>query len=110
MEYQTALNLLKEHDQTHLLRFWDKLDKGEKKNLLEQISKLDFEMIAQMQQLLAADKSDDSSETASEIKPAYVSELYGEARGAASRTGSFEIRNARVAALAVAGGQGTRLG
>jgi|LSQX01.1.fsa_nt_gb UDP-N-acetylglucosamine/UDP-N-acetylgalactosamine diphosphorylase len=110
MEYQTALNLLKEHDQTHLLRFWDKLDKGEKKNLLEQISKLDFEMIAQMQQLLAADKSDDSSETASEIKPAYVSELYGEARGAASRTGSFEIRNARVAALVVAGGQGTRLG
>lgn len=109
MNVETAARLLAEQDQTHLLKFWDQLSASERTALLDQIADLDFTAIAGMRALLST-KKDALATPPAAMSPAPVSTLDGEARDAAERVGAFEIRNGRVAALVVAGGQGSRLG
>ena len=110
MQYEDAVKLLSENGQSHLLKFWDQLDENQRKSLLDQIAGLDFAAIAKMREALAAHTGEKSTKAAGSMAPAEVSVLKGEAADAAERIGSFEVRNGRVAALVVAGGQGSRLG
>ena len=110
MQYQEASEILAQHGQSQILRFWDSLKEEDKECLLKQISDLDFNSIAKMRNLLEQRDVEARSPQTVEMTPAPVSELHGEAHDAAARIGSFEIRNGRVAAIVVAGGQGSRLG
>ncbi len=106
MKYSEAKGLLKEHGQEHVLRFWSKLGKGAKADLLRQISGLDFVEVGRMQAMLA-----EREQVSGRVpKPAPVRKLSRKGEQEAVAAGEAELRKGRVAALLVAGGQGSRLG
>ena len=107
MTYVEATALLAKHNQSHLLRFWDQLDKAARAALLGQVAALDFTSIGRMQTML---KAKDAPVAMGEIRPAQVVELDAAARKGAITRGEEELRAARVGVLLVAGGQGSRLG
>lgn len=109
MTHEDAACLLSENNQSHILKFWTRLSEKQQTALLAQIAELDFDTIAKMRALLAR-HADVPAQVTAPMEPALVTILDGEARHAAERIGAFEIRNGHVAALIVAGGQGSRLG
>lgn len=109
MNHEDAVRILSENNQSHILKFWNRLSEKQRTGLLAQIAELDFDTIAKMSALLT-NQTDTSTHVTAPMEPAHVTVLDGEARHAAERIGAFEIRNGHVAALIVAGGQGSRLG
>jgi UDP-N-acetylglucosamine/UDP-N-acetylgalactosamine diphosphorylase len=106
---QRLLELTGAHGQSHVLRFWDSLDEAERSSLAAQVESLDFDLIDSLVKNL-----DSGPQPTGDIAPAPFIELtrrgddsrWREAAGA----GEAAIREGRVAAFVVAGGQGTRLG
>lgn len=97
--------LLKEHNQDHLLSYYDKLSKDEKDNLITQIEKVDWKLI---NLILTGNKPQ---------KVRYFEPLEGistkqiEAnKNMYYNVGIKAIQDRKVAAVLLAGGQGTRLG
>jgi len=107
MTYDEAKALLAKHNQSHLLRFWDRLDPAARAALLQQVADLDFANIARMQAML---KTKSATVSASEARPAQVVELEAASRTRAIARGEEELRSGRVGVVLVAGGQGSRLG
>ena len=107
MTYDKAQALLSKHNQSHLLRFWDQLNKDAQAALLRQVAALDFASIGRMQTML---KNKDAAAAAGEVRPAQVVELAADSRPRAVARGEEELRAGRVGVLLVAGGQGSRLG
>ncbi len=107
MTFEQAKQILEQSGQGHILRFWARLSDAERAGLLAQVAELDFASVARMQGLLAAKAS---AAAVSEPAAPEVVELSGEARAAAAAAGEEELRAGKVAALLVAGGQGSRLG
>ena len=107
MTYTEAKALLKTHNQSHLLRFWDRLDPAARKELLQQVAEVDFASIGRMQAML---KTKEAAVTAAEVRPAQVVELDAASRASAVARGEEELRSGRVGVVLVAGGQGSRLG
>jgi UDP-N-acetylglucosamine/UDP-N-acetylgalactosamine diphosphorylase len=107
MNYAEALEKLTGCGQEHLLDYWKKLSKNERAVLLRQIESLNLDDLAYCRKSLAA-KGDlpDSSKG----KAPKVARLKGAAYNKALAAGEKELRAGRVAALLVAGGQGSRLG
>jgi len=108
MTYETAKNLLAQHNQTHVLRFWEQLDQPVRAALLGQVAELDFAILGRMQARLRS--ADDAAPATEDVQPAPVVELDAAGRQAAAVCGEQELRAGRVGVLLVAGGQGTRLG
>jgi UDP-N-acetylglucosamine/UDP-N-acetylgalactosamine diphosphorylase len=112
--YEDIKKLLKEHRQGHLLAFWDQLNKAQKRNLLEQIRQLDFAKIDDW----VADcikKSALFAISADLVPASYYRPHPDDAEQKhkycqAVELGKELISAGKVAALVVAGGQGTRLG
>ncbi len=106
LSLEQAKRVLEHNGQSHVLRFWGRLDRAARGALLRQIAAIDFKDVARMRQTLAA-KADAARRAP---RPAPVTRLtrgrYAEARAA----GEELLREGRVAALLVAGGQGSRLG
>lgn len=99
--------------QGHLLRYWPELDAGQRLELLSDLETTDIERAAALVDAYVRRKP--TIEMPARLEPAPVfpatpgagqSELYVEAR----RAGEQAIRDGKVAAFTVAGGQGTRLG
>lgn len=107
MTFEQAKQVLEQHGQGHVLKFWDRLDAGARAQLLEQVAGLDFASIGRMQGLL---KAKAVAAVVSEPTAPEVVELTPEAHAAAYAAGEAEIRAGKVAVLLVAGGQGSRLG
>jgi UDP-N-acetylglucosamine/UDP-N-acetylgalactosamine diphosphorylase len=107
MTYESTRQLLDKHNQSHVLRFWDRLDQDQQQRLLSQVSSLDFAAIGRMREMLA---EEDDSLPASAIAPAPVITLADQADPDAREAGEAALRAGEVAALIVAGGQGSRLG
>ena len=107
MNYEEAAKLLKGCSQEHVLAFWKKLDKKEREALLAQIATIEPKSVAQCAKTLktAAEPPDSSKGKAPK-----VAVLKGKQLAAAVEAGEKELRAGRVAALLVAGGQGSRLG
>lgn len=108
-----ALNdLLARHGQQHLLRFWEQLDASRRSALAEQISQIDFAGL--QREFQRSDTQTDWHELARRaVSPAAVRlEATGDRQSTAEarRAGEAALREGRVAALVVAGGQGSRLG
>ncbi|MGN0622168.1 MAG: UTP--glucose-1-phosphate uridylyltransferase [Porcipelethomonas sp.] len=105
MNYQEALIFLEQYNQEHLLRFYDELDENKKANLLEQISSINLERIQFMKNNMHKSKR-------GEISPlgALTVKEISENREKYKQTGIDAIRNSKVGAVLLAGGQGSRLG
>ena len=99
---------LKKYSQEHLLDEYEKLDEPKKKELLKQIEKIDFELISHLY---------DNTKKDVEIPEAQISpieyfdkeKLNGDYKWY-QETGEKAIKNGKLAAVTMAGGQGTRLG
>ncbi len=105
MTYQEAYSLLEEKQQTGLLRYYDTLDEAGQKDLLQQIENLDwslFEALSHKGQPVA--KGHLTPMPALEISEIAANEERFRSRGLEA------IRGGKVAAVLLAGGQGTRLG
>ncbi|MFI4911718.1 MAG: UTP--glucose-1-phosphate uridylyltransferase [Sedimentisphaeraceae bacterium JB056] len=105
--------LLENAGQEHLLRFWAELDENKKENLLSQLEKIDFARVPKWVDDYV--KKENPLEIPTEFAPApyfkaeatdETSELYAKAYS----LGEKLIKDGKVGAFVVAGGQGTRLG
>lgn len=104
MNYNEALEKLKECGQEHVLRYFEDLSEDEKQGLLEQIELTDFSVIEQGKNASAAKKG--------KISPLESLELdaINENKERYTMLGMDAIKAGKVAAVLLAGGMGTRLG
>jgi UDP-N-acetylglucosamine/UDP-N-acetylgalactosamine diphosphorylase len=111
--FENIKKLLKTHNQSHLLAFWEQLNAAQRQNLLAQIRQLDFSKIDDWVADFA--KKATFAEIGSDFAPARsYSPAPADAEqkrkyGKAVELGRELIRRSKVAALVVAGGQATRL-
>ncbi len=97
------LNRLRAHGQTHLLSGWEQLSAAERAELIAELSAID---LAELQTL--ARKGHETAPPLGKIAPLPVEAA--EASAAERAMGEDALRRGEVAALIVAGGQGSRLG
>lgn len=102
-----AEKLLKKCNQEHVLAYWNKLSKTERDALLRQIAQIDPESVKRCANALS--QGVQALENSKGRAPK-VALLKGKALAAAKAAGEKELASGRVAALLVAGGQGSRLG
>ena len=107
MNYIEASGKLASCGQEHLLAYWKELSKKERSALLEQIAAIEPEDLRRCGEALGRDGNVPDS---SKGKAPKVARLRGVALLKAIAAGEKELRKGRVAALLVAGGQGSRLG
>jgi len=113
-DYEDLKKLLKAHHQSHILAFWDRLDKDQRRNLLAQIGRLELPKIDVWVEKYIKNYAPDAIK--SDLVPAvsYNSAPVGQDQrqkyAEAVKLGTELIAAGKVAAFVVAGGQGTRLG
>ena len=111
---QNVKKLLKKHNHSHLLAFWDQLNPAQRRDLLTQIGNLDFLQIDDL--ITNYIRKSASAAVDFDLAPApfYSSEpIDADQRlkySQAQDLGTSLISSGKVAAFVVAGGQGTRLG
>jgi UDP-N-acetylglucosamine pyrophosphorylase len=101
------------HGQEHLLRFWDALDGAERETLAAQILSVDFDQLASLHQDLVKGQQGQEAEGPGSISPLRAKPWNAfpiPERAAYANQGMRALREGKVAAFLVAGGQGTRLG
>lgn len=99
-----AEEYLKKCGQEHLLKYYDELDSDEKKELLRQIEKTDFSIIDVNKS--AEVSEDELIEPLAAMKIEHINENVDRYR----EKGIEAIKQCKVGAVLLAGGQGTRLG
>jgi UDP-N-acetylglucosamine/UDP-N-acetylgalactosamine diphosphorylase len=96
----------RQHGHEHVFAFWDRLTDEQRQSFLEQLRGINLEQVAnlyrQRDHTFALPRPE-------QIAPVPVTRL-GEDDGAARSLGEAALRRGEVAALVVAGGQGSRLG
>jgi len=107
MNYAEAQAALRGCGQEHVLAFWKQLGKKDRESLLAQVSTIDPKSVKQCAASLAKGVEVPDS---SKGKAPKVAVLKGVALKKAIAAGERELESGRVAALLVAGGQGSRLG
>ena len=106
--------LLKKHNQSHLLAFWEQLNAAQRQNLLAQIEQLDFSKIDDW--VANCIEPPPSAAIPADFAPAWSYNLNPadtEQKSKYTRAGELGkelISSGKVGAFVVAGGQGTRLG
>ena len=94
--------------QEHVLEYWKGLSKAERSALLAQVAAIDPKSVKACAAALKGGVAA-AVDTSRGLAPK-VAELKGAARARAVAAGEHELKAGRVAALLVAGGQGSRLG
>ena len=99
---------LKKYDQEHLLNFYDRLDERDKEKLLSQIEEIDFELINSLYNKTkdALNPEVSNVEPISCIDKSKLQDKYKYYE----EIGKKAIKEGKLAAVTMAGGQGTRLG
>jgi len=97
---------LRAHGQDHVLGWWPRLDDSERRHLLEQLRCLDLDLL---KRLFAQREHSFALPAPERIAPVPVIRP-GKGDEAARRCGAESLQRGEVAALVVAGGQGSRLG
>jgi UDP-N-acetylglucosamine/UDP-N-acetylgalactosamine diphosphorylase len=100
------LQQIRNYHQEEVLRFWDRLSESEQRGLVEQLQGLDLE---ELQQLYKQQKSYPVP-SSDQIRPVPVQPMLSPDNDRYRQIGEEALCRAQVAALVVAGGQGTRLG
>ena len=111
--YEVARRTLADVNQVHVLHFYDRLDESQRERLLEQVAEVDWPEVARLVESHVRRKPEFKLPENLEPAPWYP---YDPPRGQkdkykkARKHGEKLVRDGRVAAFTVAGGQGTRLG
>lgn len=100
--------ILKKYNQEHLLNGYDKLDENKKKQLLHQLNLIDFELIKSLYNKTKEEIINEKDE----ITPMAYLDKYklNEDYKKYENIGKKAIKEGKLAAVTMAGGQGTRLG
>lgn len=109
---QQARELVAGHGQDHLLRFHDELPPAGQAALVDQVLSIDFGALAGLHRDLVATKAAEKPQDGP-IEPLRARDWDGFSiveRAAMANQGMRALREGKVAAFLVAGGQGTRLG
>ena len=101
-------DILKKYGQEHLLNHYDKLDEKHKKQLIEQIENIDFALIKSLYQNANKEEKNEKDE----ITPIDYLDKYklNDKYKYYEDLGKRAIKEGKLAAVTMAGGQGTRLG
>ncbi len=107
---------LSQHGQSHLLHWWDELNESQRCGLLAQLESIDYSLIARLFSEREAAGGSSASELAGRATP--PAQLVAQPKTAAEQAhwqkatacGEEQLRDGKVGAILVAGGQGTRLG
>lgn len=105
MDLLDAQKILKEHNQTQLLEYYEELSSEDKEYLLSQIEGLDFSVA----EGLNCKREDEKGGKYSPINAVSLSEITS-CKDKYFALGIEQIKKGKVAAVLLAGGQGTRLG
>lgn len=105
MDYQEAFEKLEKYGQTHLLRYYDELEKSERESLLQQIEKTDFSVVESMEEQADLKKRG----VITPIVSMQTDEIEKN-KEQFKALGTEALRNRKVGAVLLAGGMGTRLG
>ena len=101
-----------EFGQSHLLKFWEKLDADSRIDLASQIQAIDFRELADL--FAGVEKTVDWVELSQRAQPPAAIRLQEPtplfSRQDATKCGEQAIRDGKIGMILVAGGQGTRLG
>jgi UDP-N-acetylglucosamine/UDP-N-acetylgalactosamine diphosphorylase len=98
---------LQPYGQEHVLAWWDRLDDSERRGLIDQLSSIDLDRLAQ---LYAEREHTYRAPESSRIKPLDIVPADAPDNADMRSAGEEALRRGEVAALVVAGGQGSRLG
>ena len=104
MNYNEALNKLKECGQEHILAYYDELTDDERSELLEQIELTDFSVIEQGKK-----GADQKKGVISPLESLELDAINAK-QDRYTKLGMDAIKEGKVAAVLLAGGMGTRLG
>ncbi len=100
------LQRLEQHDQAHVVAFWDRLDEAQRRDLLAQIESVDLATLRS----LHANRDKPNATNTAPIDPVPTI-AHDDPRAAERRAlGESALSRGEVAVLLVAGGQGSRLG
>jgi UDP-N-acetylglucosamine/UDP-N-acetylgalactosamine diphosphorylase len=110
MTHTEAKELLKRHDQGHVLQFWEQLDAVQCDGLLNQVAGLDWETLARIRTIVKNKAVEGGATVCAGIEPAPVVSLSASEQVAPRSEGEKALRSGKVGVILVAGGQGTRLG
>ena len=100
---------LREAGQEHLLRYYDSLSEEEKKSLEDQINSIDLSLLDALNHKDQNKALDDKSGEIAPLGALEIEEIRNR-KDEFERAGLCAIREGKVAALLLGGGQGTRLG
>ena len=102
-------NLLRQYNQTHISNLMHKLEEDKKQELIEQIEKIDFDLITRLYENTKKEIEikENKIESISYLDKAKLSE---EQKEELDELGKEVIQNGKYAVVTMAGGQGTRLG
>jgi len=113
-QYQQLIDTIYDQGQQQVLQWWDQLDAGSRKKLLDQLDRIDFSLINQLQEQLKKHQKAPSPlkivMKPPEIIPLPETEAQKRKAKQAAEAGEEVIRQGKMGAFLVAGGQGTRLG
>ena len=100
--------ILKKYDQLQLLNHYEKLDETKQKKLLEQLENIDFELENSLYRMTRQEKESEQNK----IEPIEYLDKYklNEKYKYYENIGKKAIKEGKLAAVTMAGGQGTRLG
>ena len=105
VEYESAINLLSRHNQLQLLDYYGELDEEKRRILLKDIEKVNFSVLENI-------NNSTVRSTGGEYSPVTARSLedIAENRKEYEEEGLKLLRENKVGAVLLAGGQGTRLG
>ncbi len=108
VQLEEIQDILKKYGQEHLLNHYDLLDEKKKQTLLEQINKIDFELVNNLYSSTKEQKTNghDKITPIDYLDKFKLNDQYKYYEG----IGKKAIKEGKLAAVTMAGGQGTRLG
>lgn len=107
--YEKAKEIVEKYKQTHLLKNYDNLTKEKQEKLIDQILSINFEQVEQLYKNIKEKKYEETKK----VEPIHYidkEKLGEEERNKYYNLGKDAIKEGKLAAVTMAGGQGTRLG